>query len=129
MNDAMPKEQENYLRDLTNFMGEATNMNADEAYNFAFRCWQFKNNGKFKELVFGESKDVRTRFEKLMSLEENKEFSDKTFDYILRNCSIQEDNIEKLVLCKDVACAGCIFAPYLFDCAIKMRNYLCEVEE
>lgn len=40
MCDCMPKEQADWIRDTQLYCLNATNMTEDEAYNFAFRCWQ-----------------------------------------------------------------------------------------
>ena len=40
MGDMMPKEQADYINDIQQYCLDATNMTEQEAYNFAFRCWQ-----------------------------------------------------------------------------------------
>lgn len=40
MSDCMPKEQYEYITAIQHDMLEITNMTEDEAWNFAFRCWQ-----------------------------------------------------------------------------------------
>lgn len=40
MGDVMPKEQAEWIADTQKYCLEATNMTEQEAYNFAFRCWQ-----------------------------------------------------------------------------------------
>ena len=49
----MPKEQAEYIHNLQSYMLEAPNMTKDEAWSFAFRCWQFNNDEKFLKLVRG----------------------------------------------------------------------------
>lgn len=38
--DMMPKEQQNYIEKIQKHCLEETNMTENEAYDFAFRCWQ-----------------------------------------------------------------------------------------
>lgn len=52
MSNCMPKEQQQYLDGITNYMLGATNMSESEAKDFAFRIWQFKDSDEFKRLVF-----------------------------------------------------------------------------
>lgn len=40
MGDCMPKEQADYIYNVQQYCLDATNMTEEEAYNFAFRCWQ-----------------------------------------------------------------------------------------
>ena len=39
-NDCMPKEQFEHIKIIQKYMLESTNMTEDEAWDFAFRCWQ-----------------------------------------------------------------------------------------
>lgn len=38
--EQMPKDQSDYINKLKDYCKDATNMTDEEAYNFAFRCWQ-----------------------------------------------------------------------------------------
>ena len=40
MGDRMPKAQEEYIKKIQDDCIERTNMTEEEAYRFAFRCWQ-----------------------------------------------------------------------------------------
>lgn len=40
MGECMPKEQYEYIKSIQDFMLDATNMKENEAWSFAFRCWQ-----------------------------------------------------------------------------------------
>lgn len=40
MGDVMPKEQADYIHNVKLYCLNATNMTEQEAYTFAFRCWQ-----------------------------------------------------------------------------------------
>lgn len=40
MGDVMPKEQYEYIEKIQRDCLERTNMTEEEAWNFAFRCWQ-----------------------------------------------------------------------------------------
>lgn len=40
MGEQMPKEQYEYIKNIQDDCLERTNMTNDEAWHFAFRCWQ-----------------------------------------------------------------------------------------
>ena len=40
--EMMPKEQFDFIEVLRDYMYEYSNMSRDEAYDFAFRVWQFR---------------------------------------------------------------------------------------
>ena len=40
MGDCMPKAQQEYIENIQKDCLERTNMTIEEAYSFAFRCWQ-----------------------------------------------------------------------------------------
>lgn len=52
--DIMPKEQIEYIENLSKFMLDKTGMSKEQAWHFAFRCWQFKGVETFRKLVFGD---------------------------------------------------------------------------
>ena len=62
MPDMMPKEQSERIAEIERFVLDATNMTKEEAYNFAFRCWQ---------LDFVRVKDLEKLTEKLKKKEES----------------------------------------------------------
>lgn len=50
MTEQMPKEQYEYIKRIQDDMLECTNMTENEAWDFAFRCWQCGYNKINKEL-------------------------------------------------------------------------------
>ena len=43
MADCMPKEQYDFIREIQRHMLDASNMTEYEAWDFAFRVWQFQD--------------------------------------------------------------------------------------
>lgn len=52
--ETMPKEQAEYIEKIQNDCLERTNMTKEEAYTFAFRCWQLGYVRVPKEFINGE---------------------------------------------------------------------------
>lgn len=50
--EMMPKEQQEYIEKIQNHCLEATNMTENEAWHFAFRCWQLDYSRKKKKVEF-----------------------------------------------------------------------------
>lgn len=46
MGDVMPKEQQEFIDELEKYILEASNMDKDEAYQFAFIVWQHRKHLK-----------------------------------------------------------------------------------
>lgn len=51
MSDCMPKEMQEYIEKIEQHCLEATNMTPDEAYSFAFRCWQLGYERKDRNIT------------------------------------------------------------------------------
>ena len=60
MGDCMPREQANYIHDVQLYCLNATNMTEQEAYNFAFHCWQ---------LGFEKKKHIVREFAEMLKAE------------------------------------------------------------
>ena len=75
MPNMMPKEQSEKIAEIERFVLDATNMTKEEAYNFAFRCWQL-NFVREKELELickqlkNQTKTIKKQAEKLAYYEE-----------------------------------------------------------
>lgn len=41
--DMMPREQYDFIKDIHDYMLEASNMTENEAWDFGFRVWQFRD--------------------------------------------------------------------------------------
>ena len=53
--DVMPKKQNDFITGIQQYMLEASNMNEHEAWDFAFRIWQFKD---FLQKYFEKDGDI-----------------------------------------------------------------------
>lgn len=61
----MPKEQADWIIDTQLYCLNATNMTEDEAYNFAFRCWQLGFEKKKHTIRETKADTVRKMQERL----------------------------------------------------------------
>lgn len=51
MSDCMPKEQYEHIKAMQDYLLDVTNMTEEDAWNFAFRCWQLCDSSKFIHLL------------------------------------------------------------------------------
>jgi len=56
MGEQMPKEQQEYIERIEKHVLEASNISKDEAYTFAFRCWQlgYDRSPRLKDKIYME---------------------------------------------------------------------------
>ena len=51
MSDCMPKELNKHIKAMQDYLLDVTNMTEEDAWNFAFRCWQLCDSSKFIHLM------------------------------------------------------------------------------